>query len=192
VTTPRDGDTGGGRHAGLLLGLALFAILSALGHHTWGTMDAIQRFAVTRALVERGAVVTPEFGPVKYAPLQSILMIPPYALGQLAGRLVPGADPARVGYRATAFLFTPVIVSFLCVLYRRTLRTEGLPARDIFFGIATLLFATLLLPYSRLLFTEPLNALLILLSASALSTRHRRSLPSPGSSLSGRTAGGVP
>jgi len=168
VTTKGLGDSGGGRRAGLLLGLAVFAILSALGHHTWGTMDAIERFAVTRALVDRGSVVTPEFGPVKYAPLQSVLMVPPYLLGRLAGGLVPGADPKRVGYRATAFLFTPAVVSLLCVVYRHTLRAEGFPASETTFGIATLLFTTLLLPYTRLLFTEPPNALLILLSASAL------------------------
>jgi hypothetical protein len=173
MTTPRDGEPGAGRRAGLFLGLAVFAILSALGHHWWGTMDAIQRFAVTRALVERGSVVPPEFGPVKYAPLQPVLMIPTYALGRLAGRLVPGADPPRVGYRVTAFLFTPLVMSCLCVLYRRTLRAEGLPARETFFGIATLLFATLLLPYSRVLFTEPLSALLILLAASALASLAR-------------------
>jgi hypothetical protein len=168
VTTRTNGDAGGGGRAGLLLGLSVFAILSALGHHTWGTADAIQRFAVTRALADRGTVLTPEFGPVKYGPLQPILMLPPYALGRLAGRLVPGADPSRVGYRATAFLFTPLLVSLLFVVYRRTLRAEGVPARETFFGIATLLFTTLLLPYTRLLFSEPLDAALILVSASAL------------------------
>ena len=173
MTNPRQGKAGGGRHAGLLSGLAVFSILSALGHHTWGTVDAIQRFAVTRAIVESGTVLTPEFGPVKYAPLQPVLMLPPYLLGRMAGRLVPGADPQRVGYRATAFLFTPVVVSLLCVLYRRTLRSEGLPASRIFLGIATLLFTTLLLPYTRLLFTEPLDALLILVSASALAALAR-------------------
>lgn len=168
MTTKGVGDRGSERRAGLLLGLAVFAVLSALGHHTWGTSDAIERFATTRALVDSGSVVTPEFGPVKYAPLQSILMIPPYLLGRLAGGFVPGADPQRVGYRATAFLFTPAVVSLLCVVYRQTLRAEGLLASETLFGIATLLFTTLLLPYTRLLFTEPLNALLILLSASAL------------------------
>jgi hypothetical protein len=168
VTTPRAEDAGGARRAGLLLGLALFATLSALGHHTWGTVVAIQRFAVTRALADSGTVISPEFGPVKYPPLQPVLMVPTYVLGKLVGSLVPGADPRQVGYRVTAFFFTPLVVSLLCVAYRRTLRTEGTPARETFFGIATLLFTTLLLPYTRLLFTEPLNALLILLAASAL------------------------
>jgi len=173
VTTSRTDVTGRGRRAGLLLGLAVFAILSALGRHTWGTVDAIRRLAVTRSLVESGTVVPPEIGAVKYGPLQPVLMIPTYLLGRLAGRLVPGADPHQVGYRATAFLFTPVIVSLLCVVYRRTLRAEGVPDREIWFGIATLLFTTLLLPYTRLLFTEPLNALLVLLAASALASLAR-------------------
>jgi hypothetical protein len=173
VTTPGPGHPDAERRAGLLLGLAVFATLSALGHHTWGTIDAIRRFAVTRALADSGTLVTPEFGPVKYAPLQSVLMLPTYALGRLIGSLVPGADPQQVGYRATAFLFTPLIVSLLCVTYRRALRAEGVPAREITFGIATLLFTTLLLPYSRLLFTEPLNALLILLAAAALAALAR-------------------
>ncbi len=155
------------------MGAAVFVILSALGHHTWGTIDAIRRLAVTRSLVERGSFVTEEFGPVKYAPLQPVLMIPTYLLGRLAGSLVPGADPARVGYRFTAFLFTPLIVSLLAVVYRRILRTEGLGARETSFGVATLLFTALLLPYTRLLFSEPLNALLILLAASALASLAR-------------------
>ncbi|HQR47573.1 MAG TPA: hypothetical protein PK598_16370, partial [Thermoanaerobaculia bacterium] len=161
------------RRAALLLGLAVFAILSALGHHTWGTVDAIRRLAVTRSIVESGTVVPPEIGPVKYAPLQPVLMLPTYLLGRLSARVVPGADPHQVGYRATAFLFTPVLVSLLCVTYRRTLRGAGLPDREIWLGLATLLFTTLLLPYSRLLFSEPLNALLVLLAASALAALAR-------------------
>ena len=46
-----------------VLAAVVFAALSLLGQHTWGTVDAIQRFAVTRSLVERGSAVTPEFGP---------------------------------------------------------------------------------------------------------------------------------
>ena len=65
VTTSRTDVTGRERRAGLLLGLAVFAILSAFGHHTWGTVDAIRRLAVTRSLVESGTVVPPEIGPVR-------------------------------------------------------------------------------------------------------------------------------
>lgn len=150
-----------------VLAAVVFAALTLLGRHTWGTVDAIQRFAVTRSLVERGSAVTPEFGAVKYAPLQSVLMIPTYLLGKGLGALA-GSDPRQVGYRATAFLFTPLLVTALCVVFRRTALSAGASARAAYLGVFTLLFATLLLPYTRLLFTEPLNALLVLLAASAL------------------------
>lgn len=158
-------DKWNGRDAALAA--VVFATLSLLGQHTWGTVDAIQRFAVTRSLVERGSAVTPEFGPVKYAPLQSVLMIPTYLLGKGLGTLA-GSDPRQVGYRTTAFLFTPLLVTLLCVVFRRTAVRAGAGERAALLGVFTLLFTTLLLPYTRLLFTEPLNALLVLAAASAL------------------------
>jgi hypothetical protein len=154
------------------LAAVVFAALSLLGQHTWGTVDAIQRFAVTRSLVERGSALTPEFGPVKYAPLQSVLMIPTYLLGKGLGALA-GSDPRQVGYRVTAFLFTPLLVTLLCVVFRRTAIRAGASGRAALLGVFTLLFTTLLLPYTRLLFTEPLNALLVLLAASALLDANR-------------------
>ncbi|HEY3348391.1 MAG TPA: hypothetical protein VGM13_01280 [Thermoanaerobaculia bacterium] len=158
-------DKWNGRDAALAA--VVFATLSLLGQHTWGTVDAIQRFAVTRSLVERGSAVTPEFGPIKYGPLQSVLMVPTYLLGKALGALA-GADPRQVGYRVTAFLFTPLLVTLLCVVFRRAALRAGAGERTALFGVFTLLFTTLLLPYTRLLFTEPLNALLVLLAASAL------------------------
>ena len=149
------------------LAAVVFAALSLLGQHTWGTVDAIQRFAVTRSLVEQGSAVTPEFGPVKYAPLQSVLMIPTYLLGKGLGAFA-GSDPRRVGNRVTAFLFTPLLVTLLCVVFRRAALRAGTGEQAALFGVFTLLFTTLLLPYTRLLFTEPLNALLVLLATSAL------------------------
>jgi hypothetical protein len=162
-------DKWNGRDAALAA--VVFATLSLLGQHTWGTVDAIQRFAVTRSLVERGSAVTPEFGPVKYGPLQSVLMIPTYVLGKGLGALA-GADPRQVGYRVTAFLFSPLLVTLLAVVFRRTARRAGASERAALSGVFTLLFTTLLLPYTRLLFTEPLNALLVLAAASALLDAH--------------------
>lgn len=48
------------RRIGRALALLAFLALAALGHHTWGTVDAIQRLAVTNAVLTRGSVVTPE------------------------------------------------------------------------------------------------------------------------------------
>jgi hypothetical protein len=149
------------------LAAVVFAALSLLGQHTWGTVDAIQRFAVTSSLVERGSAVTSEFGAVKYGPLQPVLMVPTYLLGKGFGVLA-GSDPRQVGYRVTAFLFTPLLVTLLCVVFRRAVLRAGGSSRAALFGVGTLLFTTLLLPYTRLLFAEPLNALLVLLAASAL------------------------
>ena len=59
-------------------------------------------------------------------------------------------------------------MTLLCVVFRRAARRAGASERAALFGVFTLLFTTLLLPYTRLLFTEPLNALLVLLAASAL------------------------
>ncbi len=165
-------DKWNGRDAALAA--VVFATLSLLGQHTWGTVDAIQRFAVTRSLVERGSAVTPEFGPVKYAPLQSVLMVPTYLLGKGLGALA-GSEPRQVGYRVTAFLFTPLLVTLLCVAFRRTAIRAGASERAALFGVFTLLFTTSLLPYTRLLFSEPLNALLVLAAASALLDANRGS-----------------
>jgi hypothetical protein len=145
----------------------VFAALTLLGQHSWGTVDAIQRFAVTRSLVESGSAVTPEFGPVKYAPLQSVLMIPTYLLGKGLGALA-GSDPRQVGYRTTAFLFSPFTVALLAAVFAGAARRAGASPGAARAGVFTLLFTTFLLPYARLLFTEPLNALLVLLGASAL------------------------
>src|SRR5450631_988833 len=91
-----------------LLALIVFLSLGALGHHKFGTIDAIQRLAVTRAIFHQHSVVTPEFGAVKYGLLQPVLMLPPYALGFLTGKLLSpsGTAPQQVGYRFVAFLFT--------------------------------------------------------------------------------------
>lgn len=156
------------RRVRLLLFVLSFASLSALGHHSWGTIDAIQRFAVTRAILHTGSVITPEFGPVKYGPLQSVLMLPTCAIGYGVGLLSNAAEPDRVAYRLTAFVFTPSIVSILVVLWFSYARRWGASLTRSAAGAWTMLWCTLLMPYSRLLFADPLSAALIFAGISGL------------------------
>ncbi len=152
-----------------IAGVILFVSISLLGHHKWGTQDAIQRFGLTRSLVHSGSVVTAEFGPIKYGPLQPILMVPTYVAGYGIGWLTSGrASAQQVGYRVSAFIFSPLCTVLLVLLFFQVSRRLGASARDAANAAFILLFGSLVLPYSRLLFTEPLNALLVLLAAAGV------------------------
>jgi hypothetical protein len=150
------------------IGVLVFLALAGLGHHTWGTVDAIQRLALTRSLLLHHSVNTEAFGPIKYGIAQSILMLPSYALGYGVGVLSHAPEPHRTGYRTTAFLFSPLLVALTCSVWYRTVRRLGLEPAQACAGTVTLVWCTLLLPYSRLLFSEPFNALLFLLFAAEL------------------------
>lgn len=148
----------------MLLGLGILLSTSILGYHRWGTIDAMQRLAVTRSIVHRGSVVTPEYGPVKYGLTQPVLMIPFYTLGYGAGKLAGSPDPERVGYRFTAFLFSPLLTAAIVAVFAYFgARFFGSTESSVLASLV-LFWCTPLVGYSRLLFTEPLNALLILSS----------------------------
>jgi energy-converting hydrogenase Eha subunit A len=149
------------------VGLLVFVALSLLGHHSWGTVDAIQRLALTRSLFLRGSVLTPEFGPIKYGLVQPVAMAPFYLAGHAVGRIT-GQDPERVGYRATAFFFTPLVVAVLAASFLTTSLGLGWSRQSALLGTWALVFGTLLTPYSRILFAEPLQALLLFLGVTKL------------------------
>lgn len=158
--------------------MAILFAISILGHHRWGTIDAIQRLAVTRAIVHDGSVVTTEFGPVKYGLTQPVLMIPSYALGYGVGRLLNSPDPERVGYRFTVFLFSPLLTAATVALFAYFgARFLGSMESSVLAALV-LFWCTPLLVYSRLLFTEPLNAMLLLLSFALIEDSLRK--PSSG------------
>lgn len=157
------------RRTRLALFLVAFASVSALGFHRFGTIDAMQRLALTRSWLLRGSLVADPYGPVKYGPLQPLLAMPSYGLGYAAATLLPGpTDPHRVGYRFTAFLFTPMVVAATLLVFVRLATRLGAAPRDALPSAGLLLFGTFLLPYSRLLFSEPLYGLLFLLALEAL------------------------
>lgn len=158
----------GDRKAALALFVLSFAALQGLGRQTWGTIDAVERLAVTRSLLTSGSVVTPQFGAVKYGPLPSVLMLPTYALGYGIGRLTGSADPDHAGYRVTAVLFTPLLASLLVALFYGFARRLGHAPATAALGAWSLLWCTLVLPYSRLLFSELLSATLLLAAAACL------------------------
>jgi len=156
------------RRVAVALGCLCFVAVSALGHHTWGSIDSIQRLAVTRSLLTTGSVITPEFGPVKYGPLQPVLMLPSYALGYGAAAVIGLDDPHRAGYRVTAFLFTPALVSVLVGFWYGFARRWGHRPAAAAIGAWTLLWCTLVLPYSRLLFSDVLSATMIFAGVACL------------------------
>jgi hypothetical protein len=127
--------------------------------------DGYFRMMMTHFLLTEGSVIT-SLGSINYAPLQSILMIPSYALGYGYG-MITGASPDEMsdfGVVASYFLFNPVIISFLCVLYFRILKEMEVDENTAIISTAVLFCGTFLLPYARGMFSEPLSALLILIS----------------------------
>jgi hypothetical protein len=150
-------------------GLVFLAIIS-LGHIWHGSTDAIQRLQLTRSLVFAGSVHTRDYGPIKYAPLQSVVMAPAYVCGYLAGKTI-GADEARahgIAYRFSAVFYAPVVTAITAVVFFELLLALALPARIAVTSAYLLVMATLLLPYSRIMFSEILSGLLVLASCSLI------------------------
>ena len=143
-----------------------FLCINICGHFMHGSNDAIKRIALTKAIIFDGSVVTKKYGPIKYYPLQSIIMIPPYAAGYYVGKLMgePEKKRFRIAYRFCAFLYNPVIISILAVVFFNFLGHLKIGVEDRAFSLLILLYGTLLSPYTRIMFSEPLSALLILLS----------------------------
>ena len=168
------------RRTSLWLGSVAFIALSALGHHTWGTVDAIQRLALTRSVLTSGSVITEEFGPIKYGPTQSALMLPTYAIGYGIGVVSGAADPGRIGYRVTAFLFTPLLLSCLIGTWFTLGRWLGVSVLGAGLGSWSLLWCTLVMPYSRLLFSEILTAFLLVWAVVAFLPLFRGETLRPG------------
>lgn len=127
--------------------------------------DGYFRMVMTHFLLTEGSVITP-LGPINYAPLQSILMIPSYALGYGYGMItsVSSDEMSDFGIVASYYLFNPVIISFLCVLYFKILKEMEVDENTAIISTAVLFCGTFLLSYARGMFSEPLSALLILIS----------------------------
>ena len=102
----------------LKLGIIFYLGLLILGHQWHGSIDAIKRIHLTRSLLTRGSMITEEYGAVKYGPLQSIAMIPPYALGYFAGKATGHSpdDSSFFGYRVAAMTFVPVICCLIAIV----------------------------------------------------------------------------
>ena len=154
------------RRPHLAVGLIFFIAIISLGHLKAGSRDAMQRLAMTQSILFDHSFISSQYGAVKYGPLQSILMIPPYLLGYAAGALIGQSDERRhhTAYRFCAFLFTPGIVAILCAWYAHLLSLLKFRYMIAMLSTFSLLFCTLLLPYSRIMLSEPLNALLLFLS----------------------------
>lgn len=150
----------------LVLGLIFFLAIIFLGKFSHGTMDGFQRAEVARSLLVDHQWASPYFGPSKYGPLQPLLMVPFYALGYSYG-LSQGASQIQLhftGIKSCASLFMPLVTAILCVLFYRIQREMDWSAPVSLVSTALLFLGTFFLPYSRILFSEPLNALFILSS----------------------------
>lgn len=150
----------------LVLGLIFFLAILFLGRFSHGTMDGYQRAEVARALLVDHTWVSPYFGPSKYGPLQPLLMVPFYAIGHSYGQ-IQGMDLLQIhfyGIQSCAALFMPLLVAALCVLFFRIQKDMGWDTQVSLISTTVLFLGTIFLPYSRILFPEPLNALLILFS----------------------------
>jgi hypothetical protein len=158
------------RNNNLWLGLFIYASIFALGHMRHGSIDAIQRLHLTRAMIFDQSVITQKYGPLKYSPLQSAVMIPPYLLGYVMGHTLGYQEEQahQVGYRLCAFLYSPLAVTGMSVLYFNILLSWKFTLWVALLSTYMLLFGTLVLPYSRIMFSETLSALLIMTSIYGL------------------------
>jgi len=150
----------------IFLGLLFYVSIVLLGHFSYGAMDNRMKLHLTHSLAFEGSVNAPKFGPIKYAPLQSVLMIPTYVLGHLAGKVMGRSEERcyKIGYRVTSAVFNPVVISLMCVLYFTFIGEFGFDVATRLVSSYLLLFGTLLLPYARLMYSEPVSAFLILVS----------------------------
>jgi hypothetical protein len=146
-------------------GLIFYFGMIFLGGFSTVNPDGVFRLAVTHSLLTDGSFVTPS-GPINYAPLQSILMLPAYAIGYYYGILgdYPPGKLFFLGSVACYFLYLPVIVSALLVLFFKILKEMGVDDDISIVSTFTLFCCTFLLPYSKGMFADPLSALLILTS----------------------------
>ena len=150
----------------LVLGLIFFLGIIFLGKFSHGTMDGFQRAEVARSLLVDHQWVSPYFGPSKYGPLQPLLMVPFYAVGYSYG-FSQEANQIQLhfaGIKSCASLFMPLVTAVLCVLFYRIQKEMGWNTTISLVSTVLLFLGTFFLPYSRILFSEPLNALLILSS----------------------------
>ena len=147
-----------------------FGLVFYIGMVLWGGFsttypDGVFRLAMTESLLTQGTVITIH-GPINYAPLQSVLMLPSYALGYFLGMAtgVSSEKMSAFGSIASYFLFLPVVISILCILYFRILKEMGIDENIGIISTLVLFCGTFLLSYATGMFSEPLSGLLILIS----------------------------
>jgi len=136
-----------------------------LGGFSTVNPDGVFRLMLTHSLVTEGSFITSS-GPINYAPLQSISMVPTYALGYYYGLLndIPSDKLIYYGSVACYLFYLPVIVSTLLVLFFKILREMGVDENTGIVSTFALFCTTFLLPYSKGMFSDSLNALLVLAS----------------------------
>jgi hypothetical protein len=149
----------------LSLGLIFYIAIICLARFHTVFPDGGLRLALTHSIVTQGTVIT-SAGPVKYAPLQSLLMAPFYALGYHYGMLSDELPQnlENIGELSVFYLFLPIVISSLCVLFFRTLKRMGVDDNASLVSTFLLFGCTFLLPYAGGLYSDPLSALLILIS----------------------------
>ncbi len=146
-------------------GLIFYLGMIFLGAFNTFNPDGTFRLALTHSLMTEGSFIT-SHGPINYAPLQSVLMIPTYAIGYLYGMLtdVPADKLFLWGIWMCNLIYLPVLVAALLVLFFKILKELGVDDDISIVTTFTLFCCTFLLPYSKGMFSEPLNAFLILVS----------------------------
>lgn len=149
----------------LSFGLIFYLGVVCLGRFYIMIPDGSLRVALTHSIVTNGSLVTAH-GPVKYAPLQSLLMAPFYAMGYYSGVLgdEPPQNLLKIGDLFLQYLFLPIVISAICILYFRILEKMGVDDHINLVSTFLLFCSTFFLPYAGGLYSEPLNALLILIS----------------------------
>lgn len=160
--------------AWLTLAFFLLVFLLSMGGRFYSYDDKF-RFQTTKAMVERGELMVslpPGSPPVysKYGIVQPVLSIPLYLLGKQfkgPGKRFRQFDQVMVSTLQQAVTAAALAVFFLLLL-------ELGYSRAVSLGVAFLLaFTTMVWPYAKFFFTEPLNGLCLLLTCLLL-IRFRR------------------
>jgi hypothetical protein len=102
----------------LSLGLIFYIGIVCLGHFSVVFPDGAFRIEVTHFFVTEGSLLT-SVGPVKYAPLQSLLMAPFYTAGYCFGVLIgaPTQNLQKIGDLFTIYFYPLLFLPYAyCIL----------------------------------------------------------------------------
>ncbi|MFC2171581.1 discoidin domain-containing protein [Acidobacteriota bacterium] len=146
-----------------LFALLLSFYLLSFNLHVRSSADEADRLEMIASLVHHGSIqIRGEEGNYsRYPILQSVLAIPWYLAGYLTGTIAGGGDPKGTA-EFFAGLFVPFVAAAIAWVFAQFITELGYSPRLAAASAVILGSTTLLWPYSKRFFSEPLTAFLLL------------------------------